>query len=219
MIFPNNTEGEARTAALRRIQMASSSSPYGAFFQQTASELYDSADKIKAGVTNYHSTVTYGTDSFGQGMQEIAQLIAANLGTRIFYITLGSFDTHAQQTNRQPRLLGQLSGGIKSFTDDMAQMGMADKVTVMTFSEFGRRVHENANGGTDHGTASEMFIAGAGVTGGLYGAYPSLTDLDQGDLKYNTDFRSVYATMLDKWMGVDSERVLGDRFDDLQIFG
>jgi uncharacterized protein (DUF1501 family) len=215
MIFPNNTEGAARDAALRKIQLAGSNSPYGAFFQQTASELYDSADKIRAGITNYHSTVAYGNDNFSNGMKEIAQLIAANLGTRIFYITLGSFDTHAQQTNRQPRLLGQLSAGIKSFMDDMAQMNKSDQVTVMTFSEFGRRVHENANGGTDHGTASEMFIAGAGVKGGLYGAYPSLTDLDQGDLKYNTDFRSVYATMLDKWMGVDSERVLGNRFDDL----
>jgi uncharacterized protein (DUF1501 family) len=96
-------------------------------------------------------------------------------------------------------------------------MGMGNKVAVVTFSEFGRRVHENAALGTDHGTASEMFIIGGGIKGGLYGAYPSLTDLDQGDLKYNTDFRSVYATLLDKWMGVDSERVLGDRFDDLKF--
>jgi uncharacterized protein (DUF1501 family) len=217
MIFPDNTEGDARTAALRKIQMADSGSQYGAFIQQTATEMYDSADKIRAGVVNYRSNVVYGKDSFGKGMQEIAMLIAANLGTRIYYISTGGFDTHTAQARRQPVLLQQLSDGLKAFMDDMQQMGQGDKVAVMTFSEFGRRVHENAGGGTDHGTASEMFILGGGVKGGLYGAYPSLTDLDQGDLKFNTDFRSVYATMLDRWMGVDSERVLDDRFDDLQF--
>ncbi len=216
MIFPQNTEGIARTAALRKIQMGGGDeAPYAALLRQTASEMYDSADKIRSGVGNYHSSVPYGPDGFGKGMQEIAMLISANLGTRIYYITLGSFDTHTNQARRQPQLLAQLSDGLKSFHDDMAGMNMADKVTVVTFSEFGRRVHENAGGGTDHGTASEMFILGGGVKGGLYGEYPSLTDLDQGDLKYNTDFRAVYATLLDNWMGADSERVLGSRFDAL----
>jgi uncharacterized protein (DUF1501 family) len=217
MIFPNNAEGQARTAALRKIQLADDNSPYGAFFRQTAAEMYDSADKIRAGIANYKSTVAYGKDSFAKGMQEIAMLIAANLGTRIYYISTGGFDTHTAQARRQPVLLQQLSDGLKAFMDDMQGMGLSDKVAVMTFSEFGRRVHENAGGGTDHGTASEMFILGGSVKGGLYGSYPSLADLDQGDLKFNTDFRSVYATMLDRWMGADSERVLGDRFADLGL--
>ncbi len=217
MIFPNNPEGEARTAALRKIQLADGNSRYGAFIQQTASEMYESADKIRAGVSNYKSTVQYQKDSFSTGMQEIAMLIAANLGTRIFYISTGGFDTHTQQANRQPRLLKQISDGLSTFYADMEQMGVSDKVMVMTFSEFGRRVHENAGGGTDHGTASEMFIMGGQVKGGLYGQYPSLTDLDSGDLKYTTDFRAVYATALDRWMGADSERVLDARYNDLNF--
>ena len=96
-------------------------------------------------------------------------------------------------------------------------MGKADQVVTVCFSEFGRRVHENAGGGTDHGTASEMFIVGKSVKGGLYGEYPSLTDLDQGDLKFTTDFRSVYATLLDRWLGANSEVVLGNRYEDLKL--
>ncbi|HEY3333366.1 MAG TPA: DUF1501 domain-containing protein [Capsulimonadaceae bacterium] len=217
MIFPQTADGQARQAALRQIQLADSNSPYGAFFKQTASELYESADKIRAGMANYKSTARYNKDGFGQGMQQIAQLIAANLGTRVFYVSYGGFDTHTQQSRRQPQLLQQYAEGVKTFMDDMNQMGIGDKVMLMTFSEFGRRVSENAGLGTDHGTASEMFVVGGGVKGGLYGRYPSLTDLDQGDLKFNTDFRSVYATALDRWMGTDSERVLGKRYDALEF--
>jgi len=94
---------------------------------------------------------------------------------------------------------------------------MADKVMLLTFSEFGRRVTENASLGTDHGTASEMFVIGGKVKGGMYGAYPSLSDLDQGDLKFTTDFRNVYATALDRWMGADSQRVLGARFENIEF--
>lgn len=215
MIFPQNREGQARQAALRQIQLADSNTPYGAFYKQTASELYDSADKIRANMANYRSTVAYGRNALAQGMQEIATLIAANLGTRVFYVSYGGFDTHNQQTQRQPTLLRDYSDAVKAFMADMTEMGMADKVMVLTFSEFGRRVTENASLGTDHGTASEMFLIGGAVKGGLYGAYPSLTDLDQGDLKFTTDFRSVYATALDRWMGADSERVLGSRYENI----
>ncbi len=215
MIFPQTADGQARQAALRQIQLADSNSPYGAFFKQTATELYESADKIRAGMVNYKSSVKYNKDTFAQGLQQIATLIASNLGTRVFYVSYGGFDTHTQQTRRQPVLLQQYSEAVKSFMDDMTQMGLSDKVMMMTFSEFGRRVSENAGLGTDHGTASEMFIVGGGVKGGLYGAYPSLTDLDQGDLKFTTDFRSVYATALDQWMGADSERVLGAKYQNL----
>jgi uncharacterized protein (DUF1501 family) len=96
-------------------------------------------------------------------------------------------------------------------------MGASDRVLTVVFSEFGRRVHENASAGTDHGTASEMFIVGKPVKGGLYGEYPSLTNLDQGDLKFTTDFRSVYATVLDRWLGTNSELVLGNKFEDLRF--
>ncbi len=215
VIYPSTPDGDARQAVLRQLQTADSRSPYGAFLQQTGEELYDSVDKVRIATAAYHSNVTYGGDSFGKGMQEIATLISADMGTKVFYISFSGFDTHTNQVRRQPQLLAQLSDGINSFMKDMAGMGKQDKVMVMCFSEFGRRVHENAGGGTDHGTASEMFIVGSGVQSGLYGTYPSLTDLDQGDLKFSTDFRSVYATVLDRWMGADSERVLGQRFNNL----
>ncbi len=159
----------------------------------------------------------YPTTAFGEGMQEIAQLIAANLGTRVFYISTGGFDTHAQQIRRHDQLWQDVSDSLAAFQSDLEQMGAGDNVLTLAFSEFGRRVHENANGGTDHGTASEMFLLGKPVKGGLYGAYPSLTDLDAGDLKFTTDFRAVYATVLDRWLGTNSEIVLGKRYEDLKF--
>lgn len=144
-------------------------------------------------------------------------LIAANLGTRVYYVSNGGFDTHSAQARRQPQLLQDLSDSLQAFQQDLEQMGAADNVLTVVFSEFGRRVHENASAGTDHGTASEMFVVGKRVKGGLYGEYPSLTDLDQGDLKFSTDFRSVYATVLDRWLGANSEQVLGGRFEDLRF--
>ncbi|MDR3709557.1 MAG: DUF1501 domain-containing protein [Capsulimonadaceae bacterium] len=217
VIFPGNAQGQARQAALRQIQLADSTAPNGAYIKQTAAELYDSADRIHAGVAMYKSTIKYGRGSLSQSLQQIAMLINANLGTRVYYVSYGGFDTHNQQSRRQPDLLREYGDAVKSFMDDLSQMGFADKVALVTFSEFGRRVNENASLGTDHGTASEMIVVGGGVKGGLYGAYPSLTDLDQGDLKFTTDFRSVYATVLDRWMGADSERVLGGKYDNLEF--
>jgi uncharacterized protein (DUF1501 family) len=217
VIYPSTPDGDARAAILRQLQTSQSNTPYGALLQQTGDELYESADKIRIATAGYRSPVTYGNNSFGKGMQEIATLISADMGTKVYYISFNGFDTHTNQVKRQPVLLGQLSDGLNSFMQDMTAMGKQDKVMVMCFSEFGRRVHENAGGGTDHGTASEMFLVGSGINSGLYGNYPSLTDLDQGDLKFSTDFRSVYATVLDRWMGADSERVLGEKFDNLTI--
>ena len=216
-VFPHNGDGDARTAALKRIQMGDTNTPYGRFFQQTAQETYDSAGQITQGVKKYQSTVQYPVGGFGKGLQEIAMLIAANLGTRVFYITAGGFDTHAQQIRRHDTLWKNVSDSLAAFQSDLDAMGASDHVLTVAFSEFGRRVHENANGGTDHGTASEMFLMGKPVKGGLYGAYPSLTDLDQGDLKFNTDFRAVYATILDRWLGTNSEIVLGQRYEDLKF--
>ena len=197
--------------------MGDTNTPYGKFFQETAAETYESADKITAGIKQYHSAVQYPSSAFGKGMQEIAQLIAAHLGTRVFYISTGGFDTHAQQIRRHDQLWQDVSDTLLAFQTDLEQMGAGDHVLTLAFSEFGRRVHENANGGTDHGTASEMFILGKPVHGGLYGEYPSLSNLDAGDLKYTTDFRAVYATVLDRWLGTSSEIVLGRRYEDLKF--
>jgi uncharacterized protein (DUF1501 family) len=219
VVFPNSPAGDVSADALRMIETTDSNTPYGQLFQQTALDTYDSADKIRKGVSNYHSTVKYPTGGFGQGLQEVAALISANLGTRVFYVSFAgaSFDTHTNQLRRQPLLLSQLSDGLAAFQADLGQMGKADDVVTVCFSEFGRRVHENAGGGTDHGTASEMFIVGKRVKGGLYGEYPSLTNLDQGDLKFSTDFRAVYGTLIDRWLGGNSAAVLGQQYEDLKF--
>jgi uncharacterized protein (DUF1501 family) len=189
-IFPKNQAGQAKEAALQRIQLASSPYPASGMITQTAQELYESSETIRQGITKYKSNVVYGSDSLSKGMQQIAELIAADLGTRVFYVSFGGFDTHTQQIRRQPQLLQQFSEAMKSFMDDMEQMGRANDVMVVTFSEFGRRVSENAGLGTDHGTASEMFVIGGAINGGLYGEYPSLTKLDQGDFDLHNGFPS-----------------------------
>lgn len=214
-VFPHNSNGDLETATLRQMQMNGAVGPHAQFLNAVAAETYESADKIRSGIKSYNSTVSYGKDGLATGLQQVAMLIAANLGTRVFYVTTGGFDTHVGQAKRQPILLQQLSDGLNAFQRDLTAMGAADKVVTVVFSEFGRRVHENAGGGTDHGTASEMFVIGGPVKGGLYGEYPDLANLDQGDLKYSTDFRSVYGTLLDHWLGSNSEGVLGKRFDDL----
>lgn len=157
---------------------------------------------------------------FGGGLQQkfqlIAGLIARGFGTRIFYVSLDGFDTHADQAPAHQQLLSQLASGIGDFFRELKDTGDADRVRVMTFSEFGRRVKENGSRGTDHGAASCMFVAGPGVKGGVVGKHPSLSDLDADDLKYHTDFRRVYATLLDQWLGCDSKSVLGARWDHVK---
>ena len=217
LAFPRTADGDQRSAMLRKIQTADSSVPYSRFLKETAQSTYDSADQIHAGIEKYRSSVAYPKGGLGKGLQQVAMLVAANLGTRVFYVSTSGFDTHSGQARRQPLLLQDLSDSLLAFQQDMEQMGAADRVLTVVFSEFGRRVHENASAGTDHGTASEMFVVGKPVKGGLYGEYPSLTDLDQGDLKFSTDFRSVYATVLDRWLGANSEIVLGKRFEDLRF--
>jgi len=151
----------------------------------------------------------------------IGRLIQKGLGTRIYYVQLPGFDTHSGQAKMHEDLLGNLSNSIGQFFNSLAiytpEGQTADRVAVMTYSEFGRRVKENGSRGTDHGSGSCMFVAGNKVVGGLVGKHPSLSDLTDGDLKYHTDFRRVYATLLDDWLGVDSKGVLGDKFEKLPL--
>jgi uncharacterized protein (DUF1501 family) len=135
----------------------------------------------------------------------------------VIYVQHGSFDTHAGQRGTQDRLLRELSDGIKAFYDDLALHGNDKRTLLMTFSEFGRRVAENASRGTDHGEAGPMFIVGGGVKGGLYGRHPSFDDLDDGDIKYTVDFRSVYATVLEKWLGHSSQGIIVGDFPTLTL--
>jgi uncharacterized protein (DUF1501 family) len=157
---------------------------------------------------------------FGTGLQQklqlVAGLIARGFGTRIFYVSLEGFDTHAEQGPSHQRLLGELADAVGGFFQALKTTGHDRRVRLMTFSEFGRRVQENGSRGTDHGAASCLFVAGPSVRGGVVGGHPSLADLDAGDLKFHTDFRRVYATLLDGWLGCDSKAVLGAGWDHVK---
>ncbi len=152
--------------------------------------------------------VAYPQGRVGQGMATFAQMIVENCGTKLFYISLGGFDTHARQADGHANQLATVSGAIGAFINDLKAENRDKDVLVMCFSEFGRRVKENGNAGTDHGAASIMFFAGGAVNGGLFGQYPNFSKLDDGDLVFNVDFRDCYATVLENHLGTDSARIL-----------
>jgi uncharacterized protein (DUF1501 family) len=187
------------------------------FLQRTALDAQVSSDKILAIARQYKSSVPYPAGQLAASLSIIARMIAGGLPTRVYYASQGGFDTHAGQVNTHERLMGELNDALGAFVADLKQQRNFERVLLMTFSEFGRRVGENANGGTDHGAAAPMFVLGGKVKPGLFGKYPSLTDLDRGDLKFSTDFRSVYGTILDQWLKAPSQVVLGRKFSSLPI--
>ena len=152
-------------------------------------------------------------NGLGGKLELIAGLIAKGFGTRIFYVSIDGFDNHADEGPQHSNVLGEVANSISSFFQQLRRTGHDSRVRLMTYSEFGRRVEENASRGTDHGAASCLFVAGPSVKGGVVGKHPSLSDLDVGDLKFHTDFRRVYATLLDGWLGCDSKDVLGSKWE------
>jgi uncharacterized protein (DUF1501 family) len=187
------------------------------FLERTAMDAQVSSDDIIRMTQAHRGASGYPGGEFGNAMQTIAAMIAGGLPTRVYYATLTGFDTHANQKPRHDQLMTQLAGGLSAFWKDLKEQGNQDRVLVMTFSEFGRRVQQNASGGTDHGAAAPMFLMGPKITPGLLGKHPSLEDLDGGDLKYNTDFRSVYATILQNWMNTPSKPILGQQFPTFNV--
>jgi uncharacterized protein (DUF1501 family) len=187
------------------------------FLRRTALDAQLSSDKILAIVRKYKSNVPYPSGPLAASFNLIARMIAGGLPTRVYYASHGGFDTHAGQIGAHDQLMRVIDEAIGAFVVDLKQQGNFQRVLLMTFSEFGRRVAENGNSGTDHGAAAPMFLIGGTVKPGLFGKHPSLVDLDNGDLKFNTDFRSVYATVLDKWLRVPSQSVLGKKFSTLPI--
>jgi uncharacterized protein (DUF1501 family) len=155
------------------------------------------AKKLQQG---HDSGVAFPMHKFGQQMKHVAKMITSDVGVPIYKVGLEGFDTHANQKSQHSSLLAELSSGLSSFTEAMKQAGLWNNVLVMSYSEFGRRVAENGAGGTDHGAASTHFVLGGSVKGGLYGSQPRLDDLDDGDLKYTTDFRQVYSTVAQRWL-------------------
>jgi uncharacterized protein (DUF1501 family) len=192
------------------------------FLASTAQNATASSDFVRQASAGYQTPVDYGVGGgLGGNLQRVTSLIAAGMPTRLYYVTYAgnSFDTHVQQTDLHSRLLMYTADAVRGFIEDLKRIGRADEVAVMIFTEFGRRVEENGSLGTDHGTATPMFIIGKGVRGGFYGKHPSLTDLDDGNMKMTTDFRRVYATMIKEWLGYDdTAAVLKGRFDPLGVF-
>ena len=189
------------------------------FLERTALDAQMSSDQIRAISARAENKAAYPASQLGNSLKLVAKLIGGGLPTRIFYVSQGGYDTHTNQVPTQARLLKDLGDSVKSFCDDMKAQGNMQRVLVMTFSEFGRRVSDNANNGTDHGAAAPMFMIGDKVKAGLLGQYPSLApaDLYQGDVKYNVDFRCVYAAVLENWLKTKSEPVLGRKFPPLQF--
>jgi uncharacterized protein (DUF1501 family) len=161
--------------------------------------------------------VPKGRQQLGVQLDTVAALIRGGLQTRIYYVSISGFDTHANQLGQQDNLLANAGNALLDFQDRLRADGTADRVATMVFSEFGRRVHENKSGGTDHGTAAPMFLVGDHIKPGLHGAYPSLTKLDDGDLIHTVDFRQVYAAVLNDWFAVDPKAVLGKHFNPLGV--
>jgi len=187
-------------------------SPYLSMIADTARDAYHGGDVLRTETAAFTNKATYPKDGFSQQLALAARMIGSSAGSKIVFVSIGSFDTHAGQRAQQDRLLGYLGDGLLAFYADLAAHGLDRKVMTMTFSEFGRRVTQNASNGTDHGTAMPMFVIGGGVKGGIYGDHPSLTDLDAGDLKHAIDFRSIYATVIEKWLGRDPAPILGGAY-------
>lgn len=196
------------------------------FVQRRQTEMLTTIDELKEVLSSTSNRrflrrgdgrfAPYGRGSLPHQLQLVAELIKKGFGTRVFYVSISGFDTHSRQKDEHRTLLAALADGIGEFYRTLKEAGHDKRVRVMTFSEFGRRVRENGSKGTDHGAASCMFVAGPSVKGGVVGKHPSLKELDAGDLKYHTDFRQVYATLLDNWLDCDSKTVLGGKFGHLK---
>jgi uncharacterized protein (DUF1501 family) len=212
---PNQSKEEREL--IRQFAAVRAGTPALEYLTRQATNAILSVEKVQKLTAGYKPDAEY-KQGFGYGLRTIAQLISANLGTKLFYCQIGGFDTHAAQVNGHEQTLATLAAGIAAFHKDLSAKGLNNKVTVMCFSEFGRRVEQNFSNGTDHGAAGPMFLSGGRIKGGMHGSYPSLTQLEDGDLKYTTDFRSVYATLLENWLNADSTKVLKTKFSTMDFF-
>ncbi len=210
---------DPRSATLLKLyEQYPSASPYGVLLETTVDSAVESSKQLAEAAQLYKPAVEYPKTSFASGLSLLAEVIVGGLGMRVGHITLGGFDTHSSQATDHPRLMQELDQGLTAFYNDLAAQGKAQDVLVLTWSEFGRRVQENASGGTDHGAASVLFALGDGVRRGLYGDPPDLKKLvDNGNVPFTTDFRRVYATVIERWLGAPSEPLLGARWDPLEF--
>ncbi len=188
------------------------------FLRETGTSARRGADVLRTAPAAYTSGVEYAANPIAQSLKSVAQVMFAGIGTRVFYTQHGSFDTHAAELDAHARLWTDVSGAVGDFYDDLTEHGRADDTMIFIFSEFGRRIKDNGTG-TDHGSGGVAFVIGGSVDGGLYGEQPSLGDGDQleGDLYANSDFRSTYSTILERWLGLEAAPIVNGRFGQLDF--
>lgn len=187
------------------------------FVQTSTSAALTASERVEAAVKEYKTDLEYPDTGLAQKLRTIAQLIDAGMGTRVYYVSLENFDTHSEQAEAHAALLRQWSDALSVFIQDLVQHDHGQRVLVLSFSEFGRRLAENASEGTDHGAAAPVFLTGPRVRAGLHGKNPNLTDLDDGDPRHHTDFRQVYATLLSDWLKWPSSPILGTEYQPLNL--
>ena len=215
----NNEKELLLAAELSRTVATSAGSNLDSFLEGTVSTSFEAAKRFAEAAKQETADLTgYPNNNLGRKLKLMAKMIRMRTGTRIFYVSQPGYDTHAAQAGAHVRLLREFSNSLKAFLDDMKAAGFGKQVTVLAFSEFGRRVEENASAGTDHGTAGPVFVAGESVKPGLFSEYPSLTELDEeGDLISTVDFREIYTGMLQNWLNVDSVAAIGQEFSPMKL--
>lgn len=218
-IAGNDSDRRALRTAIDDVARAErvSDDPLLGFLRRSTLAAYESSRRLEQ-LSEGEAGAEYPNYGLANRLKLIAQIIKAGFGTRVFYTTLDGFDTHANQLGSHAGLLTELADSLAAFQSDLSKAGHADRVAVLSFSEFGRRVAENASAGTDHGAAAPVFVIGPVAQAGLIGEHPSLEDLDDGDLKHHTDFRRLYATLLDSWLGIPAEPIVGAGFAPLDLF-
>ena len=215
----NRRENEENRRLLESLvnQPGAAENDNATFLKHTLMDSLVTEKKVQQVLGSYQPATPYPGNSFAASLRNIAALIASGLPTRVYFVSLSGFDTHSNQANQQANLLTTLSTGLAAFQKDLELHRLDGQVATMTFSEFGRRPSENQSRGTDHGTAAPLFVMGSRIKGGLHGTAPDLNLAHNQDLTFSTDFRSVYATMLDRWLNCPSAAVLGSKFNDLPI--
>jgi uncharacterized protein (DUF1501 family) len=183
-----------------------------AFIQRSMEQMLENTARVQSRLSNYQGAVDYPKTDLGYRLQQTAKLIATGLGQKVLYVSVGGFDTHVNERPTHDTLMSQLAEGLTAFQQDLEDQGLAEQVMILAFSEFGRRVAENGSEGTDHGQGGVMFALGKRVKGGIYGDLPDLEKLEDGDIKYQQDFRGIYARVLDNWLGIASQDILGANF-------
>jgi len=220
-LFPDIEDDAARNLALEAFSQmygGAGKDVIAKFISQTGTDALKGADTLRIAPQRYSSSVEYGDNPIAQNMKSIAQVMTADLGTRVFYTQHGSFDTHASEINSHAKLWSDVSGAISDFMDDMKEHGTDKDTVVLLFSEFGRRIRDNG-AGTDHGSGGVAFVIGGDIEGGFYGEFPSLEEGKQvqGDMAFTNDFRGTYSTILDRWMGLDPVSITGGNYEQFDF--